>query len=151
MIRSETLEKNKLFLNACIEGIESDNFSVTNTVASFGVSSNLFYQAVLLGFFSRKRAGANKYKYIPTLKSFSDRQVEMITQHAYAMESKAKYKSPEKPIAEMIKKAEKQGMQRLTNHIIATHLSNETDEDLIAELKRRGYSGTIEIKKTVTI
>jgi hypothetical protein len=50
-----------------------------------------------------------------------------------------------------LKEAEKQGMQRITNHIIATHLSNESDEDLIAELKRRGYSGTIEIKKQVTL
>lgn len=34
---------------------------------------------------------------------------------------------------------------------IHNYLQDETDEDLIAELKRRGYSGTIEIKKTVTI
>lgn len=32
-----------------------------------------------------------------------------------------------------------------------THLQSETDEDLIAELKRRGYQGSIEIKKQVTL
>jgi hypothetical protein len=177
-IKTATINKNKTFLNTVIKEIKQDTLKITALIEQFGVDRSLFYVAYKLGYFTRTHVTKNKYQYAPTVNKFSFEDVYKITFYANGQVAECKTQMPkvtneppplpasEQPppititttpsprpleIYEKLKQAEKQGMQRLTNHIIATHLSNETDEDLIAELKRRGYSGTIEIKKTVTI
>jgi hypothetical protein len=175
-IKTATINKNKTFLNTVIKEIKQDTLKITALIEQFGVDRSLFYVAYKLGYFTRTHVTKNKYQYAPTVTKFGFEDVYKITLYANdqvaeckattltneppplpASEQPTPIKIPNTPsprpmeIYSKLKEAEKQGMQRLTNHIIATHLSNETDEDLIAELKRRGYSGTIEIKKTVTI
>lgn len=156
-IRATTVNKNKLFLNTCIKELNEGTFFITNLVDTFGVSASLFYNAVKLGYFTREKVATNKYIYRPSVKKFTFTQAYNVTLETYNDVSTSKSKpapietEETKPEMKVIQTSQETETTQTLQPIKFTHLQSETDEDLIAELKRRGYQGTIEIKKQVTL
>lgn len=159
-MKESTIEKNKAFLHACRDEINASRFVITTLISDYKVSSSLFYSAARLGYFDKYRTKKHTYKYTPMFTELTDEDVVKITMYTYSDVSESKGKTDamnklcdllpvKKP--EFIMKNQTEILPVMPIKTFHSHLQDESDEDLIAELKRRGYSGTIEIKKTVTI
>ena len=169
-ITSKTMNKNMLFLNTANKEIKQGTLKITALIETMGVDRSLFYMAFKMGYFTRHHITKNKFEYQPTVDVFSFEDVYKITLATNNQQAdyREKYKaeSLQKKFTEMnnqpfvnTNNESKQISTKLSGTTIVeslppikfTHLQSETDEDLIAELKRRGYQGTIEIKKQVTL
>lgn len=161
-IRIATINKNKTFLNACIQEINDETFVLTNLVKAFSVNSSLFYNAVDLNYFEKNQIRPNKCIYKPNVKKISFDDAYKITLETYKQVENSKAQKQIIDASTTIKTSQPemkvtlptkgiQVVKKPLSEIKFTHLQSETDEDLIAELKRRGYQGTIEIKKQVTL
>lgn len=169
-ITAKTMNKNTLFLNTAIKEIKNGSLKITALIETMGVDRSLFYIAFKLGYFTRHHITKNKFEYQPTVESFSYEDVYRITletnnqqaeyREKYKLEALQKKNTEmnNQPFVNTNYKNNPVTTKLLGSPIVEplppikfTHLQSETDEDLIAELKRRGYEGTITIKKQVTL
>ena len=175
--KAALISRNGKFLNALLKSIENGRLRVTELSEEYGVDKLLFSHACKLGYFEKENTTKNNNKYKPNVGKFYFEDIYKITeavkkarrkyqQHKsyqlrVAKESeiaKDKLEKQEAMAQEKKDEAEKFLKETINRKPIPdlppikfTHLQSETDEALIAELKRRGYQGSIEIKKQVTL